>query len=155
MVCKRSTVQLLSAANGIISWHYAYLFIGTIMLAIIRIQGMQRLVRRTLNVVFTIVLLPSIIICLATSPMLCQRPRHLGIQLVNIQPSSLIVLYVTVPVYKRVYVRNLNRKILRLGRNKTSILEVGCIGMLLLHLMVRLLAIDPDEYCKFSPHLLS
>jgi len=27
--------------------------------------------------------------------------------------------------------------------------------MLLLHLMVRLLAIDPDEYCKFSPHLLS
>jgi len=37
MMCKRSTVQLLSAANGIISWHYAYLFIGTIMLAIIRI----------------------------------------------------------------------------------------------------------------------
>ena len=32
MMCERSTVQLLSAANGIISWH-----IGTIMLAIIRI----------------------------------------------------------------------------------------------------------------------
>ena len=26
MMCKRSTVQLLSAANGINSWHYAYLY---------------------------------------------------------------------------------------------------------------------------------
>ena len=30
--------------------------------------------------------------------MLCGLARHLGIQLVNIQPSLLIVLYVTVPV---------------------------------------------------------
>ena len=57
-------------------------------------------------------------------------------------------------IHRHNYVGNSQNegKLLRLGRDKNSILEVSCICCwLLLRLMVRLLAIDPDEYCNFPP----